>query len=221
MATQERNRWRLYEAVSYRLPKPAGRRMDLFSTRSALRKLGWFRSLDQGMCVDAAGDPVPWYTYPAIAFLAERVPADARVFEFGIGNSTLWWAAHAAKVTACEGNQQWFDRIAPKMPANTTALFFDESSEDYATAAARRGEPFDILVIDGRQRVASCAASLPLLSDAGVVIWDNAERPRYAEGFAMLEAGGFRRLNFWGMGPLNTYEWLTSVFYRPGNILGI
>lgn len=195
--------------------------MLLWQARSALNTRGWFRSRNEAMCVDAAGRPVPWYTYPAIAFLEQRVPADAAVFEFGMGNSTLWWSKRAAHVACVEGDQGWFAKIAPQIPANVAAILHPADSEPYVRAAADRGEPIDILVIDGRQRVASCMASTHLLTERGVVVWDNAERERYAEGYAFLAERGFRRLDFWGMGPLNVDEWLTTIFYRTGNLLGI
>ncbi|RYG06889.1 MAG: hypothetical protein EON96_22460 [Caulobacteraceae bacterium] len=77
------------------------------------------------------------------------------------------------------------------------------------------------MVIDGRDRVNCCRHSLASLSARGVVIWDNAERKRYRPGFALLEAHGFRRLNFHGLGPINGAPWLTSIFYRDGNCLGV
>ena len=203
------------------LPQALKMHLTLAEERSALVQRGWFRSRREAMCVDANGDPIPWYTYAAISFLDERVPSDAHVFEFGMGNSTLWWAKHAADVQCVEGDATWFNLLALKLPANVHPVLEDAEGDAYAQAAVRQGTPVDILVIDGRQRVRCCKESLPVLTDRGVVVWDNAERERYADGQRQLLAQGFRRLDFWSMGPLNTYEWLTSIFYRDGNLLGI
>jgi predicted O-methyltransferase YrrM len=173
------------------------------------------------MAVAADGSPLPWYTYPAIRFLEDRIPAGARVFEFGMGNSTLWWSRRAARIVTCESDQAWFDRIAPEMPANVDAVVKSETSDAYVAAAADHGEAFDILVLDGRRRVECCRHSLPLLAKGGVVVWDNSDRPRYEEGYELLRATGFKSLPFWGMAPMNIKEACTSIFYRPDNCLGI
>jgi hypothetical protein len=133
----------------------------------------------------------------------------------------LWWSARAASVAACETDQGWFDRIASVMPANVEPMLRAVDSADYPRAAADRGERFTILVIDGRRRVECARASVEALAPEGVVVWDNSERERYAEGLAFLHARGFRQLDFWGLGPLNLRAWCTSVLYRPGNCLGI
>lgn len=67
-----------------------------------LREEGWLRSYREGVPVRRSGEPIPWYTYSAIAFLDERLPGDATVFEFGAGYSTLWYAARCSRVVAVE-----------------------------------------------------------------------------------------------------------------------
>ena len=52
--------------------------------------------------VDKKGDPIPWYTYPAIDFLLLRDYRDKNILEFGSGQSTLWWAARAKFVLSLE-----------------------------------------------------------------------------------------------------------------------
>ncbi len=186
-----------------------------------LRSSGWLRSRRTGMAVDAAGAPLPWYTYPAIRFLENRIARGLRVFEFGMGNSTLWWSRRSDHIVTCEGDQAWYDRIASQMPANVKAIVAPHDSDAYVRAAADRAEPFDILIVDGRRRVECCRTSLPLLSDQGVVIWDDFHREHYQKGRVFLEAGGFRELPLWGMTPITAREACTSIFYRDGNCLGL
>ncbi len=212
---------KLLRPVKSLLPANLVLRQALFGDTSALRRNGWFRSCDEGMSVDAEGKALPWFTYPSIEFLGPRIPASAHVFEFGMGNSTLWWARHAEHVATCEGDRGWLDKISKVMPANVVTIFADPSTDDYPGAARNRGEPIDILVIDGRRRVECCEMSLPLLTEQAVVVWDNAERERYSRGYQLLADNGFKRLDFWGLGPLHVQRWVTSVFYRPDNILGI
>ena len=52
------------------------------------------------------------------------------------------------------------------------------------------------------------------VAPGGLVVFDNADRPEYAAGYEALQRAGFVRLDFWGLGPINPYEWCTSVFVR-------
>src|SRR6185369_14774978 len=78
----------------------------LFSYRS-----GHGRSSLRAMAVWRNGQPIPWYTYPCIELLFARAQCGAfsgrRVLEFGAGQSTLWWAGHAAEVIALEAPGPW------------------------------------------------------------------------------------------------------------------
>ena len=66
-------------------------------------------------CSDGA--PLPWFTYAAIEFLAERVDRSWRVFEYGAGNGTLWWSARVREVHAVEADAGWHAALAPRLLA--------------------------------------------------------------------------------------------------------
>ena len=92
---------------------------------------------------------------------------------------------------------------------------------EYSKTILRYNNAFDIIVIDGRDRVNCARNCLGALKDNGVVIWDNSDRDKYEEGYAYLVQNGFNRLDFDGLGPINCDGWRTSVFYRQNNCLGI
>lgn len=187
-----------------------------------LRDSGWFRSRAAGLPVDAAGAPLPWYTYGAIRFLAGRIDPGWRVFEYGSGNSTLWWAARVARVVSCEHDAAWHARLRPQLPAHVEYRHVGlERPEIYAAGAAEFPGQFEVIVLDGRERVACARHAVLGLAPGGVIVWDNSDRDEYRPGYEWLAAAGFRRLDFWGLGPINTYGWCTSVFYRAENVLGI
>lgn len=187
-----------------------------------LNESGWIRSALAGMPVDGEQRPVPWYTYGSIEFLSRRVKSDMVVFEYGSGNSTLWWSARVARVVSCEHDHQWFELMSSKLAANVDYNFVEMSrGDDYSKRISRHEGEFDIVVIDGRDRVNCAKNSLPALKASGVILWDNSDRSDYAEGYDFLLGRGFKRLDFWGMGPINNYGWCTSVFYRPANGLEI
>ena len=86
-----------------------------------LKPLGWDRSLDTAP-VDANGAPLPWITYPAMAVLAQIVKNSHRVFEFGCGNSSHWWAGKAKEVVSVEHDGKWIEQVAKTRPANITVI---------------------------------------------------------------------------------------------------
>jgi hypothetical protein len=189
---------------------------------SALRKSGWLRSYQEKLPVDAAGNPIPWYTYPFIRFVEGRLTPEMDVFEFGSGHSTIWWSKHVGSVRACEHDKDWYEVIASRLPANVVVDVAPNDSDAYVGAAAATGRKYDIVIVDGRRRVECATRSIDALKPGGVIVWDNSDRERYEPGFAHLAAQGFTgRIDFWGMAPLSAREACTSVFYRRENCLGI
>jgi hypothetical protein len=187
-----------------------------------LKDKGWMDSVAQSMPVDGSGQPIPWYTYGAIDFLSDRIRDDMSVFEFGSGNSTLWWSSRTRRVVSCEHDEHWYALMKSRVPANVTyAHVALDADGAYASTAVRQAEKFDVIVIDGRDRVNCTKASLAALKPDGSIVFDNSDRSDYESGYAHLQANGFRRLDFWGMGPINSYGWCTSVFYRTRNCFGI
>lgn len=190
--------------------------------RSPVVLSGWLTSLRRGASINARGEPVPWITYPCQEVLERQLPKDLSVFEWGCGNSTRWWARRSIRVTSVEHDEAWKARIAPQLPPFCTILHQAADSPAYATAiAGAGGGPFDIVVIDGVQRNACAEACLEYLSPRGVIIWDNTDRDEYAPGTARLRQAGFLRVDFWGMCPGVLDLSCTSIFFRPGNCVGI
>lgn len=199
-------------------PKKSIRKFGTYALES-----GWLRSELEKAPVDKEGSPLPWLCYPAIRFLSERVNSEMNVFEFGSGNSTLWWAERVKAVTSVEHDLQWSaifrERIPQNVSYNTVEL---EPGGDYSRFAtlSRRG-PFDVVVVDGRDRVNCALNSLSELKDDGVIIFDNSERSRYRPAHEALTRNGFKRLKLIGIGPLAVTESDTSIFYRPNNCLDL
>jgi hypothetical protein len=101
--------------------------------------------------IDAAGKPLPWITYPAIAFLLQLDLSDKKVFEYGCGASTIFWSGLAKHVDSVEDNEAFCREIWPALPPNCH-LSLEPFPEEYIHAVVR-GAPYDIIVIDGHSRV--------------------------------------------------------------------
>lgn len=193
---------------------------DLSKDQCYPAKMGWIESVYRGAAVDEAGNAIPWLTYPFIAFIEERLQPQMSLFEYGSGNSTHWWATRVARVVACEHDKDWYEKIAPGLPANVNYVFSDLDG-GYTEVIAQYQSEFDIVVIDGRERVRCAHNTLPALKQDGVVIWDNTDREKYRPGCDFLKDAGFRRIDFYGMAPILPQLSCTSIFYRDGNCIGL
>jgi methyltransferase family protein len=190
--------------------------------RGPLKEDGWIRSLAEGVAVDAQGGPLPWINYPAIEFLTRHARADMSVFEYGCGHSTLWWAARVREVIACDHDPDWIGRIRPRAPANVTLRHVPlEYDGAYSRLVAEYPGRFDVVVIDGRDRVNCARHAITGLKPDGVIVWDDTAREEYRPGLDLLAGAGFRRVEFIGIVPTVNEKSETSVLYRDGNRFGL
>ena len=191
--------------------------------KNFLSPSGWTRSVGLGKPITRSQEALPWFTYPFIRFLEPRLQPGWRVFEFGSGNSTRWFSGKGCTVTSVEHDARWVEALAREFEGNSrvTLLLRDLESGAYAHAIRDVQPGFDLILIDGRDRVACCRNAVGALKPDGVILWDNADRTEYGEGYRFLTEQGFKRLDFFGLGPINSRPWSTAVFYRAGNCLGV
>ncbi|MCM4161415.1 FkbM family methyltransferase [Antarcticibacterium flavum] len=197
--------------------------IGLLKISKNLQSEGWHLSLKKNSALDSNGDELPWYTYPFIHFLKQRLNKDLVVFEYGSGNSTIWYSKRVKQVVSVEHNVEWFNKIKSRVSnsSNVDYIFKNLGSGEYQNEILNYNNAFHIVVIDGLQRVQCSLNTLGALKEDGVIIWDNSDRSEYEEGYNFLLSQGFKRIDFWGIGPLNYYSWSTSVFYKDGNCLNI
>lgn len=184
--------------------------MQTLRLRTYLTETGWVRSRVEDTPVDSKGRARPWLAMPAIRLLEERVPQDVRVFEWGSGASTTWWRARGATVVSCDHDAVW--------AAKTPGVLLRPVDAGYVDAIANEGA-FDVVLIDGRRRVDCARIATQHLTERGIILLDNSERPRYEGAIDLLTAAGFRHLPIVGLAPGGLHEQQTSVFYRDGNLL--
>jgi len=160
--------------------------------------------------------------YSAIAFLDERLTSDMSLFEFGSGYSTLYFAARVQSVTAVEHSAEWRDSLIGELPDNASVMFRELDSDGaYCRAIHDGGNAYDVVVVDGRDRVNSLKQSIDRLSPGGVLLLDDSKRPRYQEAHDHARAAGFRPLHFQGLKPRGKVMDESTLFYRDGNCFGI
>jgi hypothetical protein len=127
---------------------------------------------------------VPWITDPSFIFLDNYIyytklrKNQFKVFEFGMGNSTLYFLARKCIIDSVDHDEKWVDMITkmsdltyPNNPDFNPKL----STRPYNNVYENRD--YDLVVIDGRDRVACLKTVLEKgLRDDAVLLLDNTER---------------------------------------------
>lgn len=180
--------------------------------------LGQWRSVKERMAVDASGEPIPWYTYPAIEYLSSFNFKSCDVFEFGSGNSSLYWAGRAQSVCSVEDNQEWFE-VVSKTKRNNQVILHRDDEASYVNSILEQGKLFEIIVVDGNWRYECVVEAIKSLKDGGMIVLDNSDRKIEKECAKIIRAQGFIQIDFSGFGPINNYSWTTSVFINTPTLL--
>ncbi|MGO4878364.1 FkbM family methyltransferase [Pedobacter psychrotolerans] len=211
------------KALAVLLAKPNRLKALLsYGHKGYLNSIGWFTAFDQKQAVDGKGRALPWVTYSFIDFIKERITKSQHIFEYGSGSSTIFYAERAGKVTSVEHDKGWFDKVKGTSPANAEMIFCELHRDgEYARKATLLDKKFNIIIVDGRDRVNCCKYSLDALSPDGVIILDDSERKVYQPARELLQENGFKEISFSGISPGLFYEKATSVFYKSNNCLGI
>lgn len=169
---------------------------------------GHFRSFQEQLPVDMMGQPIPWYTYPAIEYLQQLDFSGFDAFEYGSGNSSLFWSKRCGTVTSVESDRNWYLKIKEKQYKNQQILFAQDK-EDYVSQIFD-GRKYPLIIIDGIHRLFCSKAAVQCLAPGGLIILDNSDwHPLTAE---FLRNSGLIQIDFTGFGPINYYAWTTSIF---------
>ena len=193
-----------------------------FLSKSFLKQKGWFHSRFTFQSIDAQKKPIPWLTYAAIHFIESRLNQSMDVYEFGSGNSTLWFANKVNKIISVEHDSDYFKFIQPKFKnIKNTELVFAKLEDNYTSHILETNTKFDVVIVDGRKRVECAKNAIKALKDNGIIIWDDTARNKYSEGCAYLHQQGFKSIDFNSLKPISTLQSQTSIFYKSDNCFNI
>lgn len=196
----------------------------------------WYRSLLRGR--SAIEEQVPWIVFSAFEFLERRLAPGMRVLEFGVGGSTLYFLRRGCLLTSIEHDEKWTQAVSEHLTApmgeSWTPLqippeaapvagfsshypgFESVSFQAYAQAANRFPDGcFDIVFVDGRARDACIRNALPKVRPGGgILMLDNAERPRYEQARGVADSASVRCFVFGGPGPYKATEFWQTVAWE-------
>jgi hypothetical protein len=184
---------------------PWSLRHQLFALLSLYRRQ--WRSMRTGMSISPKGEPQPWYTFPAIDYLAGLDFSRKRVFEYGSGNSSIWWSQRCLELTAIENDRKFFDWMNSRGKLKARYVC-DEVMRHYVE---RLNSPQDVIIIDGADREECAKRALGFLAPGGMVILDNSDTQTLARD--VLNAANLLRVDFWGWVCVTGEVQCTSIYF--------
>ena len=160
--------------------------------------------------------------YPFVNLLKERLNKDLRLFEYGTGYSTLFYASRVQDVISIEYDKTWFDLMGAKVPNNVSLIFREKDIDgEYCRTINEFKQKFDVIIVDGRDRVNCVKQAITRLTPGGVVILDDSSRKKYQQAINYAHEKGFRALSIEGLKPTGKGADRTTIFYRDNNCFGI
>jgi hypothetical protein len=102
----------------------------------------YYASVKSRQYLDKESNYMPWFTFPAIEAIKNWDLSNKRVFEYGSGYSTLFWAARAREVISVEHNPGWHEKISKLAPANARIILAEiiQKADEYHPTPETRGQ---------------------------------------------------------------------------------
>lgn len=183
-------------------------------------KEGWIKSFCNSFSQDEYGNSLPWMTYPFIEFISDKLNKSHKIFEFGFGASTLFFAKKVRKVVAIESNAMWFQMMQIKIKDqsidNIEIILMEDAllNLKYEKSAVDYNEKFDFIFIDSLKRFECAKNSIAALKKEGMLILDDSQRKGYKKIFNFFEEQGFKKQDFVGIAPGQLKLKNTTVFTK-------
>ncbi|MBN7800180.1 hypothetical protein J0A67_04870 [Algoriphagus aestuariicola] len=152
---------------------------------------------------------MPWITYGAIKKLENILHKNMRVFEYGSGGSTRFFAERASEVYSVEHYHSWYLKVKEELaefsnlhlswkPGVQLSGSFERAVLDEAKDGIDYHEyvnsilefpasHFDLILIDGRARNACIQNAIGKLKPGGFLVLDNSNRRSYTPSLNLLE----------------------------------
>lgn len=181
---------------------------------------------------------IPWLTYGAIGWLNNYLTPDMKIFEFGSGGSTIYFRQRVSCVISVEHDQNWVDKVngaigSNNNPNNRIIVVPPEKMDNvpagykYAsttfsqytgycfkryveTISTYPDAHFDLVLVDGRTRVACILDSVQKIRNGGYLILDNSERDHYKAAYDCMKQ--YPVHEYFGFGPLSDRFWKTTIW---------
>ena len=140
---------------------------------------------------DENKDFKPWIHENVTKMLRDNVTKNTKVLEFGSGYSTIFFQNLTDNLISIEHNKDWYDKILPLINNKTKYIlkdinykseprvdnrFYNCDTLEELVGESIEDEYFDIILIDGINRVNCAFGSHKKLKRGGILILDDSNR---------------------------------------------
>lgn len=158
---------------------------------------------------------MPWYTWPCLEWLNGLDLKGKRVFEYGLGDSTLWFMHKGANCYGVDHSIYWWD-LCRKYNLHKCGFDF---SQVYQGAKSYCERPkfyplFDMIVIDGIFRDECTEYALKYLKPGGYLIIDNFHQPSVEPNIWTETDRLIKGMPITIYKQPNHYDWQTAVITK-------
>jgi hypothetical protein len=184
---------------------------------------------------------IPSMNYSVIDYLSQQLKLDVRIFEYGSGSSSVYWAKRGASIVSVEHDKNFFLSqcsqlenfinldyvLVEPQPMEVgqenfqsqetfrSIKYIGSSFEDYVNSIRQFPlRSFDVVTIGARARAACVRACVDWLCPGGLLILDNSDRTEYHQVISDV-LSNWVRVDFRGPVRGLLHEESTSIFWKP------
>ncbi len=169
---------------------------------------GHRNSVFQKQSVNPQGE-IPWFTYPSLDYISQLNLTDKVIFEWGSGNSSLYFSKLCKNIISVEDDENWYNTVSKNQKDNQK-LVLHKDATSYIKSIHDYNCKFDIIIVDGKYRAECASEAIQCLAENGMIILDNSDWYKNTSKF--LRSQNLIEIDFHGLGPINNYTWTTSFF---------
>lgn len=162
---------------------------------------------------DEKGFIYPWYTAPTLEVLDKIDFTGKRVFEYGGGNSTLWYRSRGAVVCGVDSSELY---------AKFADIEFQETKHEYLHAIHKTASigvldfvNYDLIAIDGEWRDECTSHAFERIKEGGIIIIDNFMQPSVPpnEWFRTLDLLATKKVKYHVFSQTGHLDWHSLLIY--------
>jgi len=171
---------------------------------------GFITSKEEDVPCDSSGEAIPLYSYPMIEYLCQLDYKDKSIFEYGAGQSSIFWRKRARSVVSVENNAEWYEKVKTDAVDNQQ-IILREQQKSFIDSIFEYEHGFDVIIVDGAENRYECAVNaVKKLNSGGFIILDNSDWHFQAAEF--LRGNDLIQIDMSGFKPTNHHTSTTSLF---------
>lgn len=136
----------------------------------------------------------PWLSPGAVVFLDEELKPEMRLFEWGSGRSTVWFANRVKEVVSIEYHKEWAQKVEKMLKdkdvknvdlryipldhpiKDPTPKYYEITPKYVAEIEKFPKESLDVIIVDGHYRLTCVDKCKDYLKLGGILVIDNFNR---------------------------------------------